>query len=162
MCAGSCQITQERCAWWLAGWFRASRVAAGLLSALRVHRLHFPALAVNPRVTHSLICATAAAATITPFFLQLVVLLVKADTIDVNVAGSKRFTQRDWAAAAEVFERELAGVQLVDEQQVRLDLADCCCFWAGCLRACLADRTAVADSTQTELCKLPAGRVCVC
>lgn len=50
--------------------------------------------------------------------LQLVVLLVKADTIDVNVAGSKRCTQQDWAAAAEVFERELAGVQLVDEQQV--------------------------------------------
>lgn len=61
--------------------------------------------------------------------LQLVVLLVKADTIDVNVAGSKRFTQQDWAAAAEVFERELAGVQLVDEQQVRpyfADPADCC------------------------------------
>lgn len=51
--------------------------------------------------------------------LQLVVLLVKADTIDVNVAGSKRFTQQDWAAAAAVFERELQGVQLVDEQQVR-------------------------------------------
>lgn len=51
--------------------------------------------------------------------MQLVVLLVKADTIDVNVAGSKRFTQQDWAAAAAVFERELQGVQLVDEQQVR-------------------------------------------
>lgn len=52
--------------------------------------------------------------------MQLVVLLVKADTIDVNVAGSLRFTQQDWAAAADVFRRELAGVQLVDDRQVRL------------------------------------------
>lgn len=51
---------------------------------------------------------------------QLLVLLVKADTIDVNVAGSKRFTKEDWVAAAEVFKQELEGVQLVDEQQVRV------------------------------------------
>lgn len=50
--------------------------------------------------------------------LQLVVLLVKADTIDVNVAGSLRFTSQDWEAAAEVFSQELAGVQLVDKRQV--------------------------------------------
>lgn len=50
--------------------------------------------------------------------LQLVVLLVKADTIDVNVAGSVRFTPDDWAAAAEVFVQALQGVQLVDEWQV--------------------------------------------
>jgi len=49
-----------------------------------------------------------------------VVLLVKADTVDVNVAGSLRFTPEDWAAAAAVFQRELQGVQLVDELQVRL------------------------------------------
>jgi hypothetical protein len=54
---------------------------------------------------------------------QLLVLLVKADTIDVNVAGSKRFTTEDWGAAAEVFKRELEGVQLVDEQQVRTESA---------------------------------------
>jgi hypothetical protein len=48
----------------------------------------------------------------------VLVLLVKADTIDVNVAGSLRFTSEDWQAAGEVFSRELAGVQLLDERQV--------------------------------------------
>lgn len=43
---------------------------------------------------------------------------MKADTIDVNVAGSLRFTSEDWQAAGEVFSRELAGVQLLDERQV--------------------------------------------
>lgn len=73
---------------------------------------------------------------------QLLVLLVKADTIDVNVAGSLRFTQQDWAAAAQVFEQELAGVQLVVEQQVSKCLDSglyklvyacmICCLWRQC------------------------------
>jgi hypothetical protein len=51
--------------------------------------------------------------------------MVKADTIDVNVAGSLRFTQKDWAATADVVRRELAGVQLVDDRQVRLGCGLC-------------------------------------
>lgn len=63
----------------------------------------------------------AAVAAVHASLTQLVVLNVKADTIDVNVAGSLRFTQQDWAAAAEVFGQELQGVQLVDDRQVRQD-----------------------------------------
>lgn len=77
---------------------------------------------------------------------QLLVLLVKADTIDVNVAGSLRFTQQDWAAAAEVFEQELAGVQLVDEQQVsHFTLVGQCTFL-------LAARKGACTSAQASNC----------
>jgi hypothetical protein len=51
--------------------------------------------------------------------LQVVTILVKGDTVDVNVAGIQRMSPQAWAAAADIFERELAGVQLLQQQQVR-------------------------------------------
>lgn len=45
--------------------------------------------------------------------------MVKADTIDVNIAGSERMTPAAWAAAAAEFGQQLAGVPLLSQQQVR-------------------------------------------
>jgi hypothetical protein len=51
--------------------------------------------------------------------LQVVTILVKGDTVDVNVAGIQRMSPQAWAAAADIFRRELAGVQFLQQQQVR-------------------------------------------
>jgi hypothetical protein len=57
---------------------------------------------------------------------KVVVLLVKGDTVDVNVAGTQRMGPQAWAAAADIFARELAGVQFLQQQQVRHER--CCLF----------------------------------
>lgn len=49
---------------------------------------------------------------------QVLTILVKADTIDVNVAASQRMTPTAWAAAADVFREQLQGVQLLSRKQV--------------------------------------------
>lgn len=46
-------------------------------------------------------------------------MLVKGDTVDVNVAGIQRMTPQAWAAAADIFRRELADVAMLTQQQVR-------------------------------------------
>jgi hypothetical protein len=70
--------------------------------------------------------------------LQVVVMLVKGDTVDVNVAGIQRMSPQAWAAAADIFRRELAGVQLLQQQQVR--------WWCGvvCSGAACTGRVAAS------------------
>jgi hypothetical protein len=50
---------------------------------------------------------------------QVVTILVKGDTVDVNVAGIQRMSPQAWAAAAGIFRSQLAGVQFLQQQQVR-------------------------------------------
>lgn len=49
---------------------------------------------------------------------QVVTMLIKGDTVDVNVASIQRMTPEAWAAAAEVFKQQLQGVQLLTQEQV--------------------------------------------
>jgi hypothetical protein len=49
---------------------------------------------------------------------QLVIIGVVPDTIDINVAGIEHMSDAAWHAAAAVFKRELAGVQLLTQEQV--------------------------------------------
>ncbi|WIA10286.1 hypothetical protein OEZ85_010480 [Tetradesmus obliquus] len=49
---------------------------------------------------------------------EVVVMLVKGDTVDVNVAGIQRMTPQAWGAAADIFRRELADVAMLTQQQV--------------------------------------------
>ena len=45
--------------------------------------------------------------------------MVKADSVDVNFAQINRMTPRAWQIAAQVFEKELAGIKLLTREQVR-------------------------------------------
>jgi len=70
--------------------------------------------------------------------LQVVLLLIKEDTVSVNAAGIQRMhdVAGAWAAAALVVREQLAGVQYVTQQQASAKLADCreelhsMCVWS--------------------------------
>lgn len=51
---------------------------------------------------------------------QVLTILVKGDTVDVNVAASQRMSPAAWSAAADIFRQELPGVQMLTQEQVQI------------------------------------------
>lgn len=58
--------------------------------------------------------------------------MVKADTVDVNVAGIRRMDGQAWAAAAELVKEHTQGVQLLSQEQVRTEARGLLCCSCNC------------------------------